>query len=213
MSGSVSGDNADRNSLQRVGSFRFFYEGERWEWSDEVAALHGYQPGEVHPTTELMAQHKHPDDRAKFEAMVAEMLTNHAPFSSVHRIVDTRGHTHRVAVVAHSIRDATGTAIGTEGFYLDLAESIDETVSEQVQRFRERSGSIEQAKGMLMLIYGVDEDRAFDVLTWRSQHDNVKLRDVATSIVNAAVGMDIPERIRRDFDQIVLTATDDRRRA
>lgn len=77
--------------MQRIGDFRFFYEGEKWEWSDEVAALHGYAPGEVEPTTALMRRHKHPDDRAHFDAVLAEMLTNHAPFSSRHRIVDTSG--------------------------------------------------------------------------------------------------------------------------
>ena len=26
--------------------------------------MHGYQPGAVHPTTELVLSHKHPDDKA-----------------------------------------------------------------------------------------------------------------------------------------------------
>ena len=38
---------------------------------------------------------------------------------------------------------------------------------------------IEQAKGMLMLIYGLDADAAFDLLKWRSQKSNVKLRRLA----------------------------------
>ncbi|EHI43673.1 hypothetical protein OPAG_06962 [Rhodococcus opacus PD630] len=39
---------------QRVGSFRFFLDGQRWERSDAVARMHGYQPGEIAPTTELL---------------------------------------------------------------------------------------------------------------------------------------------------------------
>jgi hypothetical protein len=46
-----------------VGSFRFWFAGERWEWSDEVARMHGYEPGSVAPTTKLLLSHKHPDDR------------------------------------------------------------------------------------------------------------------------------------------------------
>ena len=39
---------------QLVGWFRFHFADERWEWSDEVQLLHGYQPGTVTPTTELV---------------------------------------------------------------------------------------------------------------------------------------------------------------
>jgi hypothetical protein len=37
-----------------VGSFRFWFVGQRWEWSDEVARMHGYEPGSVVPTTKLL---------------------------------------------------------------------------------------------------------------------------------------------------------------
>ena len=195
--------------MQRIGDFRFFYEGEKWEWSDEVAALHGYAPGEVEPTTELMRRHKHPDDRAHFDAVLAEMLTNHAPFSSRHRIVDTSGRVRPVAVIAHSITDATRRAIGTEGFYLDLTDAEmavwQRRVDDQVRAFRDSSGVIEQAKGMLMLVYGVNADRAFDVLRWRSQQENVKIRDVAAALVDEIqAGMTIEEHHRRRLDEIVL---------
>jgi len=43
---------------------------------------------------------------------------------------------------------------------------------------------IEQAKGILMERYRINEDRAFAVLTRASQTSNVKLRDVAQELVN-----------------------------
>ncbi|ANY24853.1 ANTAR domain-containing protein [Gordonia terrae] len=195
--------------MRRIGNFRFFYEGEKWEWSDEVAALHGYAPGEVEPTTELMRRHKHPEDRAHFDAVMAEMLTNHAPFSSRHRIVDTSGRVRPVAVIAHSITDATGVPIGTEGFYLDLTDAelaaVQRRVDDQVRAFRDSSGVIEQAKGMLMLVYGVNADRAFDVLRWRSQQENVKIRDVAAAlVVEIQAGLSVEDHQRRRLDEIVL---------
>lgn len=48
---------------QRVGRFRYYLTEQRWERSDAVARMHGYQAGTVTPTTELLLQHKHPDDR------------------------------------------------------------------------------------------------------------------------------------------------------
>jgi ANTAR domain len=42
---------------------------------------------------------------------------------------------------------------------------------------------IGQAKGMLILVYGVDEDAAFEMLGWRSQSTNTKLRTLAEQLV------------------------------
>ena len=152
-----------------------------------------------------MRRHKHPEDRAHFDAVMAEMLTNHAPFSSRHHIVDTSGRVRPVAVIAHSITDATGVPIGTEGFYLDLTDAELAAVQrdDQVRAFRDSSGVIEQAKGMLMLVYGVNADRAFDVLRWRSQQENVKIRDVAAAlVVEIQAGLSVEDhqrwRPRRD---------------
>ncbi len=39
-------------TLQAVGWYRFYFADERWEWSAEVAQIHGYQPGTVTPTTQ-----------------------------------------------------------------------------------------------------------------------------------------------------------------
>ena len=47
---------------QRVGWFRFYFDDDRWEWSPQVEKMHGYLPGTVNPTTEMVLAHKHPDD-------------------------------------------------------------------------------------------------------------------------------------------------------
>ena len=46
-----------------------------------------------------------------------------------------------------------------------------------------RQALIEQAKGMLMFVYGIDADEAFTVLRAQSQDHNVKLRLVAEQVV------------------------------
>lgn len=43
---------------------------------------------------------------------------------------------------------------------------------------------IEQAKGALILRFGLDEDSAFGVLRRWSQESNIKLRTIADSLVN-----------------------------
>ena len=52
---------------------------------------------------------------------------------------------------------------------------------------------IGQAKGMLMVRHDMDSDQAFDTLRTVSQHRNVKLRDVATMIVDGELDVaDLP---------------------
>ena len=56
-------------------------------------------------------------------------------------------------------------------------------ISDAVQAITERRALIEQSKGMLMFVYGIDADAAFELLRGQSQNHNVKLRDVAGQIL------------------------------
>jgi PAS domain S-box-containing protein len=196
--------------LERVGSFRFYFDGERWEWSDAVARMHGYEPGEVVPTTALLLCHKHPDDREGVADLLRRVLHDGEPFSSRHRIIDTTGNVHHVVVVGQRIVIG-GRAVGTSGFYVDVTNSvrhdIDRTITENLPELVEARAVIEQAKGALMVVYGIDVDRAFDVLIWRSQDLNVKLRVVADELVAALpTAIDIPNSVRSVFDRILLNS-------
>ncbi|MER7452718.1 ANTAR domain-containing protein [Nocardia beijingensis] len=53
---------------------------------------------------------------------------------------------------------------------------------------------IEQAKGMLMLVYGIGEQQAFELLRSCSQHTNVRLRELAGRILTElpTVGRQVP---------------------
>lgn len=112
----------------RVGSFRFLAKYNRWEWSDAVAQMHGYEPGTVTPTTELILSHKHPDDKPTVAELIEQVRREGIPFSSRHRIIDTKGNIHVVVVVGDSRHDDDGQVIGTEGFYVDITEEYDADV-------------------------------------------------------------------------------------
>lgn len=172
---------------QRVGRFRFFIDDQRWEWSESVARMHGYEAGSVEPTTELLLQHKHPEDRPQV-AEALEKVRQGEPFSSRHRIIDTVGHTHWVIVVGDRMFDDAGQVIGTAGFYIDVTEALQSDVSTAVSAVTKSRAVIEQAKGVLMAAYGISADRAFDILVWRSQETNIKVRDLATRFLAALAG-------------------------
>ncbi len=103
------------NAPPQGGSFRFYLDGQRWEWSDPVARMHGYHPGEITPTTELLLSHKHPDDQPQVAALFDKMIDGGEPFSSKHRIIDTERRIHHVIVVGDRMLDKNNQVVGTSG--------------------------------------------------------------------------------------------------
>ncbi|MFZ1177754.1 MAG: PAS and ANTAR domain-containing protein [Mycobacterium sp.] len=188
---------------QTVGRFRFFVDGQRWEWSDAVAHMHGYEPRAVEPTTELLLQHKHPEDRDRVAAVLDHVLQG-KPFSSRHRIIDTAGRTRCVVVAGDRMLDDTGALIGTSGFYVDVTDSMHSDITNVLSAVADARARIEQAKGVLMAAYGISAERAFDILVWRSQETNLKLRDLAARFLEAVAGKSSPDT-RTHVDQALLT--------
>ncbi|WP_369640034.1 PAS and ANTAR domain-containing protein, partial [Nocardia sp. JMUB6875] len=170
-----------------AGSFRFWFASQRWEWSPEVYRMHGYTPGEIEPTTELLLAHKHPDDREHVADAIARSINQGQPFSSRHRFIDTHGAEHAVMVVADRILDSTGHPVGTTGFYIDLSDTLAaaerDTLNQRLPELMESRAVIEQAKGVLMRMYRISADQAFKVLIWRSQETNTKLRALAEQLI------------------------------
>src|SRR3954453_12191886 len=83
---------------QPAGWFRFYFTDQRWEWSEQVQRMHGYEPGSVTPTTELVLSHKHPEDGGQVAATIDHIVNSRQAFSTRHRIVDTGGKVHHVVV-------------------------------------------------------------------------------------------------------------------
>jgi len=188
---------------QRVGKFQYFIGGQRWVWSDQVARIHGYEPGAVTPTTELLLSHKHPDDRAKV-AEILERVHTGGRFSSRHRIIDASGRTHWVVVVGDRMVDEADEVIGTEGFYVDVTDSLQSDVTEVMSGVVESRAVIDQVKGVLMVAYGVDAERAFDILKWRSQTTQTKLRTVAAQLLDALMRQGLSADTTGVLDRLLL---------
>jgi hypothetical protein len=193
---------------ERVGSFRYLRAEDRWEWSDTVAHIHGYAPGQVQPTTALVMSHNHPDDAANVARLIEAMTEQGRPFSSRHRIIDTHGRIHPVVVIGERLCDVGGRVIGSAGLYVDLSNVDDGgAVEDAIADFTEHRAIIEQAKGILMILYGISAERAFDILVWRSQETNTKLRKLASQIIgDFTVELHVPSEIRERADHLLLTA-------
>ena len=60
--------------------------------------------------------------------------------------------------------------------------------AESIQRALQTRAPIEQAKGVLMALHGVDADGAFDILRRQSQNTNVPVRVIATEFLEKVAG-------------------------
>jgi ANTAR domain/PAS fold len=195
----------------RVGSFRFLIDGERWEWSDEVARMHGYQPGTVVPTTELVLSHKHADYKPAVTALIDNMIRHGQPFSSRHRIIDTHARIHVVVVVGDLLLDDTGEAIGTEGFYIDITDSYESDVQRRIGHASKALAAdravVERARGILMYVYDFTAEDALSALRWRSRETGFDLRVFCELFVReVTAGKMTPDLVRRQVDHVLLTA-------
>lgn len=81
-------------------------------------------------------------------------------------------------------------------------------MSAAVAEIADNRSGIEHGKAMLMLVYGVDVGGAFDLLRWRSQETNVKLRVLAERIVREFAALSKGESWppRSVFDRVLSTA-------
>ncbi len=193
---------------ERVGTFGYLSEPARWEWSDAVARMHGHDPGVV-PTDALIRSHEHPDDEPAASAVVDQVLRHGAAVSSRHRIVDTAGREHVVVMVGDRRLEGT-RVVGVTGYYVDVTEAFDvdvqKSVTETVAAVEARRALIHEAVGIIRVAYGVTAERAFEVLRWRSQETNVKLRTIAEQFVDTVVGQPSSGELRTRVGQALLAA-------
>jgi len=184
----VEGAGVSDPLARQAGRFVYHVAEDRWEWDEDVFAIHGYSPDEVEPTTALFLQHKHEQDRAKVEGTLQRAVATGEPFNIYYRI-RTREVERRVVLVG------AGELVGGRverlvGYYLDLTpEFTAETTAAAdaaVAASAAARDTIEQAKGVLMLGYGLDADAAFAMLKWWSRNRNVKVREIAERLLAVA---------------------------
>jgi hypothetical protein len=182
---------------QRTGSFRYFVDGDRWVFSEDVAMMHGYRQSAFRPGPQLLLQHTHFEDRARISADLRRLVLGQA-LSTRYRIVDSVGKLHWIVLIADQMKDESGAVVGAAGHFIDVTEAVRVGVTAAVSEFATSRALIEQAKGVLMVAYGGSADDAFATLVQRSQHANVKVKDIATQLVSAITEGSARLRIRVD---------------
>ncbi len=192
--------------LPPPGFFSFTILSGTWTWSEHTFAIFGLDPDRDVPSTELWMRHQHPDDHAA----VARFLNGLKAGGSGplwHRVVRPDGRVREVVTTAEvlgvdrGLQSVSGQVLDvTEGLRLAAAREVDAAL-EQLSQSRP---VIDQAKGALMLTYGLDADAAFELLRRYSQRANVKVRDVASLLVRPGGW---PGRTRQMLDRLLAELT------
>jgi AmiR/NasT family two-component response regulator len=82
-----------------------------------------------------------------------------------------------------------------------------DTITRAAAEIVEHRAVIEQAEGVLMAVYSIDAQAAFDLLKWGSQHTRTKLQVVAEQLITGFRSLqsdhDAP---RLTIDQLLLQA-------
>lgn len=193
-------------SAALVGRFVLRPGADEWCWSDGMFRIHGFEPGQVVPTTELVMSHVHPEDRAAAWETREEVLEHGEPFSYVHRINTATG-AERVVIAAGHVEHQGETPV-VVGHLIDITDVRQDAVAREldgaVEDFVAHRAVIEQAKGVLVQLYSVDPDTAWAVLRAFSADSNRKVRDIAVLLVEAAGDNLTPTRGRSPSPHVML---------
>jgi len=168
-----------------------------WWWSPEMYALLGLPDG-THPCTEVLLQCQHREDRARTLAALDRAVTAGRPFALETRVL-RRDFPLRVLVLLGRPRSGDdGAVAAVEGLCVDITsgrlahdEDVVTALQTEVSQLRTAMASratIEQAKGILMLLTSCSEQVAFELLAHMSSHTHRKVREVAQSIADSASG-------------------------
>lgn len=177
---------------REAGRFVLHVADDRWECDDDVRAVLGLPTAA--PTTEQVLAVAHEHDRDLVADGLRRAARDGTPFTVYFRAVVGQG-VRRAVLVGEGDEPAgsAGPAGAVEritGYVLDLTPELEQESSAAADAAVAASAAardtIEQAKGILMLTYGLDPDAAFAMLKWWSRNRNVKVREVAERLIQVA---------------------------
>jgi hypothetical protein len=186
-----------------VGRFTWNIEADRWTGGRGLLLVHGLDPDKHVPRIDDLMAQKHPDDFPTVAAAIERAILHCEHFRCLHRIVHPDGAERLVSAVGQVARTDSGAKI-MSGYFVDLTGyEPDSHVHRQVEDLQVELGQLheamrnrpvlEQAKGMIMMLYRCDPDTAWRVLVRTSQHTNLKVRTVARQFVDTATGVAGPD--------------------
>ncbi|MBT0994985.1 ANTAR domain-containing protein [Cellulomonas sp. DKR-3] len=194
-------------TVPQVGRFAYTVGADRWWWSDEMFALHAIPAGGVVPSREVLLSHVGEQDRDAVRTALTTVEQGGGPFTVWYDLLDLAGEPREVVLCGAADR-RDGTVL-VSGFLVDTLpverDRVDRRVSAGLRQAVASHSTIDQAKGALMLVYGIDAQTAFDLLRWCSQHQNVRVATLAERLIAAVCSSGgLPPQTRALMDEVVF---------
>lgn len=191
-----------------AGRFEYDVLTDKWDWDDSVFHIHGQEPGSVEPSLDLVLD---ADEVARVQDLLEHITNSGGPFSIAYRITAGADTDRHVVLVGVGGTRGSNIAATLEGYCIDLTEDYaqagDEYAAIAVAASASNRAVIEQAKGAVMLAYGLDADQAFAMLRWWSRNRNIKVRELATQLVDIVRGGQFTTSgLRAGVDQVLHDA-------
>jgi anti-anti-sigma factor len=193
-----------------VGRFAINPQDGRCRWSDGMFEIHGMAPGDVVPTLDLMLRHVDPADRDRVLEQIALGARDGTPFGCQYLLLDLSGSARTVTLTGSGEPGTAGERV-VSGFLVDTTAAQQRAMASRVNSelaiALESHAVIDQAKGVLMLGYGIDGEAAFELLRWGSQQRNIKLVTLARRLVAAVEqGGGLGSGSRRRLDDVFFAS-------
>jgi len=193
------------DASSQVGCFRFSPTTGRWDWDETASYLHGLEARPHSLGTEHLLGVVHPADRENLVAALSRPIDGH--FRVRYRTRTSAGLDRSLLVVGHAVTPPQGPS-QVEGYAIDITADLcavsERAGREAVEAAMEGRGAIEQAKGSLMLAYGLDQEQAFSLLRWWSRNHNVRVRVLAERLMaTVRDGSYSCEDLRAAFDRVL----------
>ena len=191
-----------------VGRFGYRPDERTMWWTRETAprsAAAGAGEGQL--GLELLLAQVHPLDRAA----LAAALAGDRRFCLRVRLPDAAGTERTLILFADRAGGADRPGSEFEGFYIDLTDELavqhKALLDEALPRMVRTGAAVEQAVGMLQLVYGVTADKAGELLAWRAEVTGLPVAEFAARLcaVVSGAGAAASAEVRSRVDDLLLT--------
>lgn len=196
--------------LSQVATFSLDVPTQVWTFSEELQKIYGF-PAEGSAEPALLLQHMRPQDAQHLILMLKTCARTGGAVALPHPKIFDDGSEIWTCTLAQGIRDHSGQIRTITGYVVDLTDAARQRVNLQVRdeltKALESRATIDQAKGMIRLAYGMGEDEAFTLLGWVSQRSQVKLRVLAEQVVDRVGSRSATtDELRGDLDSLLHQA-------
>ncbi len=196
-----------------MGTLQFDPRTERWACTPQTCAILGVPEGTAGLNMSRLLAALDASDRDGFAARVRRAVTDGLPFATLVRAHAATRPGRWVVLLGDPQQDTSGAVTAVHCRAVDVTArqtaALTEFAAEAIEDFMASRMAIEQAKGALMLGYGIDAGAAFSRLAWQSKQSNMKIRDIAAELVAALpVGRPAAAATRARLDELLGDLTE-----